>query len=114
MPASARAPNIRFLLCVRVTSAGEPDWISVVSVMAVSLLFWIEDDWRYCEQAETARPPVRDLLSENARQDAEAPLSAAATGSSSVRKAGRSVEATSISPASPLSAWRSMSGALSD
>src|SRR5260370_16825571 len=50
-----------------------------------------------------------DLRSENARQGTDAPLSATPSGSSSVRKAGRSSAATSISPPSPpsipLSLW---------
>ena len=55
-------------------------------------------------KSETARPPVRGLRSENARQAAAAPLSAMPAGSSSVRKAGRSVDAMSIPRASGVPA----------
>ena len=75
--------------------------VSVVSVMAVSLCFVVE--WWRARTGEDrapagARSPFRKCASGVA-----APLSATPTGSSSVRKAGRSADAMSISAGSASS-----------
>ena len=55
------------LLRARTSSTGAAGKVSVVSVMAVSLCFWLKGR-RAPENAKTARLPVRGPRSENARQ----------------------------------------------
>jgi hypothetical protein len=69
----------------------------------------LEEDLRFlrAESKNRERENVRGLRSENARQGAAAPLSASAPGSSSVRKAGRSLDAASTAPSPAAASMRS-------